>query len=307
MKRSILLFLIPWLFQPALVYAQASKKTEAVLTVAVIGDYGVCSPHAPRGYHAGCRDSVAVARMVREWNPAFVLTTGDNSYDKGLAREIPGDQAPYSYFIHRSRFFPALGNHDWGHGEGHTPSVDATLRYFRMPHRYYLVRVGDLVTFYLLDTNPEEPDGDGPSGTQARWFFDSVRKARTTWQLAFNHQPPTSTCKDGLFDGSPGAWGDYRWIGSPGIDLVFSGHNHVYERMIRSAYNAPSLLTYIVVGTGGAQLDSDCGNPVLGQQKLIIQKHGAVRLTITRQEIVGEFFEPGSAAPLDRFVLPKTR
>ena len=82
---------------------------------AVIGDYG-----------SGGLAELAVANMIHNWDPDFVITVGDNNYPLGEAETIDpnvgqfysqyiypysGDYSPPTISI--NRFFPTLGNHDW--------------------------------------------------------------------------------------------------------------------------------------------------------------------------------------------------
>ena len=81
---------------------------------AVIGDYGSNTINEER-----------VADLVASWQPAFVITTGDNNYDRGAASTIDRNIGQYySQFIGNyqgqygdgsptNRFWPSLGNHDW--------------------------------------------------------------------------------------------------------------------------------------------------------------------------------------------------
>lgn len=80
----------------------------------VIGDYGVDNAK-----------EAAVAAVVADWDPDFVITTGDNNYPDGEAATIDQNIGQYySQFIGNyqgsygqgspsNRFWPSLGNHDW--------------------------------------------------------------------------------------------------------------------------------------------------------------------------------------------------
>src|SRR5690349_12182306 len=96
---------------------------------AVIGDYGFDGPN-----------EAAVAALVKSWDPAFVITVGDNNYDSGSASTIDANIGKhYHEFIGNyagayqpgsatNRFFPALGNHDWA-----TAGAQPYLNYFTLP------------------------------------------------------------------------------------------------------------------------------------------------------------------------------
>src|SRR5689334_25263245 len=81
---------------------------------AAIGDYG-----------SGSSNEMAVANLVKSWNPDFIITLGDNNYPDGAASTIDSRIGQYfhSYISPyagsygggstTNQFFPALGNHDW--------------------------------------------------------------------------------------------------------------------------------------------------------------------------------------------------
>src|SRR3954464_7686127 len=82
---------------------------------AVIGDYGADQPAEGD-----------VAALVKSWNPDYILTVGDNNYPTGSASTMDLNIGQYYHdFIYpyvgnygagatTNRFFPTLGNHDWG-------------------------------------------------------------------------------------------------------------------------------------------------------------------------------------------------
>src|SRR5436305_5661535 len=99
-------------------------------TFAVIGDYGF-----PVG-----RDE-QVAAMVKSWDPALVLTVGDNNYPTGSADTIDYNigrlyhdyiynyQGDFGAGSPTRRFLPALGNHDWGEPDTNADGVAAYTNY----------------------------------------------------------------------------------------------------------------------------------------------------------------------------------
>lgn len=86
------------------------------ITFAIIGDYGF----SDLGPYEG-----DVAALVKNWNPDFIITTGDNNYDFGGEDTIDKNIGQYYHkFISPyfgaygpgatvNRFFPSMGNHDW--------------------------------------------------------------------------------------------------------------------------------------------------------------------------------------------------
>lgn len=205
---------------------------------AVIGDYGQAGP--------GLQE---VAEMVLDWQPDFILTTGDNNYPKGEADSIDENigqyfhsyiypyQGSHGHGADKNRFFPTLGNHDWNTGEAQ-PYLD----YFNLPgnERYYDFTWGPL-HFFALDSDSREPDGVGRSSVQAAWLKEALIGSTSPWQIVYGHHPPFSSGRHGGTDWMN--WPFAAW----GADVLLSGHDHTYERL-----EAEGLLQF-VNGLGGAR------------------------------------------------------
>src|SRR5258706_161868 len=88
--------------------------------IGVIGDFGA----AAEGPTAASNE-LAVANLVKRWNPDFIVSLGDNNYPGGAALTIDPNigqfyheyifpyQGAYGSGAATNRFFPCLGNHDW--------------------------------------------------------------------------------------------------------------------------------------------------------------------------------------------------
>ena len=108
--------------------------------IGVIGDYG-----------SGTANELAVANLVKSWNPDFIMTVGDNNYPYGEASTI--DQNVGQFFHDyifpytgaygsgaiSNRFFPSVGNHDCCFPNPTPTGYDPYLAYFTLPgnERYY--------------------------------------------------------------------------------------------------------------------------------------------------------------------------
>jgi hypothetical protein len=204
---------------------------------AVISDLGEAGPIAEQ-----------VADLVKSWEPEFIVTGGDNNFPHGEAATIDDNIGQYYHeYIHpyqgsygegaeTNRFFPILGNHDWD-APGATPHFD----YFTLPgnERYYHV-VREPVAIYALNSMPGEPDGIDQESAQAAWLQQEMAASDTCWNLVFFHHTAYTS----------GHRGSSEWMRWPypewGADATFSGHNHVYERVMRDGF------PYITTGLGGA-------------------------------------------------------
>lgn len=243
------------------------------LRFAVIGDYG-----------SGNANAADVAELVKGWDPAFILTTGDNNYPSGAAATIDENVGQfYHAYIHpyqgtygegaqTNRFFPTLGNHDWDTA-GAAPYLD----YFTLPgnERYYDLMWGP-VHLFALDSDSREPDGVGASSTQALWLQDQLEASSAPWKIVFMHHPPYSSGLHGSVDWM--RWPFEAW----GADVVISGHDHTYERIVLDGF------PYFINGVGGGAIYYFT-TPVPGSQVRYNDDYGAMRVQATETTLQFEF------------------
>lgn len=240
---------------------------------AVIGDYGT-----------GSSAESGVASEVKSWNPDFIITTGDNNYGSGAADTIdPNIGQFYHDYIGNytgsfgagsasNRFFPSLGNHDWG-----TPGAQPYLDYFTLPgnERYYDFTKGP-VEFFVIDSDGNEPDGTSSTSVQAQWLHSELAASTAHWKLVYFHHPAYSS-------GPHGSTTDMQWpFQQWGASAVLSGHDHIYERLIEN--NLP----YFVNGLGGASVYS-IGSPVAGSQVRYNADYGAMLVTADDTQLTFQF------------------
>ena len=257
-----------------------------VLRFAVIGDFGLDG--APEA---------SVAARVSSWDPALVLTVGDNNYFTGAAETIDanigkhyrGFIAPYvggfGVGAAENRFFPCPGNHDW-----QTGSLQAYLDYFTLPgnERYYSVRRGE-VEFFMLDSDYREPDGLTPTQAQGQWLEAALAGSDASFRVVAMHHAPHSS---GLHGGLPAMrWPYADW----GADLVLAGHDHDYERLVVDG------LPYVVVGTSGAALRKFV-TEAPGSQRGHADGFGALRIEASASALTVDFVDDGGAR-IDRLTL----
>jgi len=173
---------------------------------------------------------------------------GDNNYPDGEASTIDENigqyfqayiypyRGTYGPGAQQNRFFPALGNHDWNTG-----TIEAYLDYFELPgnERYYEFQAGP-VHFYVLDSDPHEPDGRRKDSPQAGWLEERLDASAAPWKLVFLHHSPFSSSL------SHGGDREMQWpYAGWGADAVITGHSHLYERLQRDG------IPVFVNGLGG--------------------------------------------------------
>ena len=92
---------------------------------------------------------------------------------------------------------------------------------------------------FALDSDDREPDGVGRSSDQAAWLQENLAASSATWNIVSFHHAPYSSAMHGGTDWM--RWHFKDW----GADAVFSGHDHVYERLMIQD------MAYFVNGLGG--------------------------------------------------------
>ncbi len=252
-----------------------SRCLLASANFAVIGDFGDAGP-----------DEKDVADRVKSWNPEFIVTVGDNNYEDGAASTIDANVGQYYHsFIGNysgsygsgadsNRFFPVLGNHDWGNNA--QPYKD----YFTLPgnERYYDFVRGP-VHFFALDSDPSEPDGITSTSTQGQWLHSKLATSTSPWNVVSLHHSPFSS------GANHGSHPDLQWpFKQWGVDAVLAGHDHVYERILKDG------VTYFVDGLGGRPGTHNFrSTPVSGSQFRYNGDHGAMRVNATDTSMTFEF------------------
>ncbi|KAG2497481.1 hypothetical protein HYH03_004634 [Edaphochlamys debaryana] len=195
-----------------------------------------------------------------------LLTTGDNNYYYGDSYTMENhvgkyyQQYIYPYFSFAlpalytgapdrvNRLFPCPGNHDWGRG-----TLKPYLQYFPGAQNsyFYSVKLGDSVEAFLIDSNKQHDTitgyGTKPDGVQGTWLKNALAASSAPWKLVLFHHPPWSSGdhqNNAYMD-----WPFFAW----GAHAVIAGHDHSYERLIRTAGSCRTF-PYIVNGAGGMEL-----------------------------------------------------
>ncbi len=248
---------------------------------AVIGDFGYAGPAAE-----------AVARLVRSWDPDFIVTTGDNNYPNGSAFTFEANvMAYYGDYIESQRFFPSMGNHDWGYYTVNTLPYVKFFDYLPGNKRYYDFVRGP-VHFFMLDSDPREPDGITPESVQGQWLRERMQNSTLPWQVVVFHHAPYSS----------GTHRDTKYMQWPfsawGADLVLTGHDHTYERVHRQG------IVFIVNGVGGHPSLYRFTWVTPGSQIRYNKTHGAVLIEATAERIQGWFYNIHGEL-IDEFVITR--
>jgi hypothetical protein len=212
----------------------------------------------------GTPGQLQLADRMPDEKAALAIHVGDVAYDNGA--EIDFDFrhfAVYKDLLDDIPFYPTLGNHDIRTNLGQ-PYLDA----FHLPtdnaartERYYSFQY-DNVFFVALDSNT------GPSyaqqfgdlrvagSAQGRWLEGELRRARSDpsvdWIVVYFHHPLFSS---GGGIGGHGSDVALRQALQPlidryAVDLVFTGHDHDYERSLPLRCTGERLATALCIVKG---------------------------------------------------------
>lgn len=195
------------------------------LKFAVIGDNGTGEP-----------PQYEIARQMMSSRASFpfdfVLMLGDNMYGSQKAPDFTAKfERPYAPLLEAGvRFYATLGNHDQPTNRSYPP--------FNMAGQRYYSFTRPPAHFFVLDTNLMDR-------TQLAWIDDALARAVDPWKIVYFHHPIYS---DGDRHGSNV---EMRVLLEPmlvryGVTVVFSGHEHVYERT-----RPQKGITYFIEGSSG--------------------------------------------------------
>ncbi len=185
-------------------------------------------------------------------HPAVVVRVGDlvdagtalNHWQSFFAIERP--------LLSSAIYLPARGNHESMNADLSAGTPTNYFNFFAVPsipanEEYYAVRY-DSTLFIGLSTEIAIP------GAQTTWLSNTLDEANNDpsirWKVAFFHRAVYSSGRNTGSSASEIAnW--HPLFRNKGVELVFSGHDHDYERSVVEG------VQYLVIGGGGSQ-----NNPV---------------------------------------------
>lgn len=205
---------------------------------AVIGDSGT-----------GGRAQYTIGRLLAQCRKAFpfdtVLMLGDNLYGSEDAEDYEEKFArPYKELLDGGvKFHAALGNHDEPNQRFYKP--------FNMKEsRYYTFQPADRLRFFAIDSTYANEE-------QLKWLEKELRESESDWKICFFHHPIYSSGR------RHGSDVELREVLEPlfmkyGVDVVFSGHEHFYERL-----KPQNGIAYFISGAAGKLRSGNIGRSEL--------------------------------------------
>ena len=203
----------------------------------VIGDTGT-----------GSRSQYEVAQQIAKAHQSFkfdfAIMLGDNLYgSEGPSAFVNKFEKPYKPLLDAGvKFYASLGNHDEPSQRFYKPFNMDEKRYYSYTKgggALGPLTPGD-VEFFVLDSTYMTPE-------QIDWLKKGLSSSNAKWKIAYFHHPIYSSGE------KHGSEVDLQVLVEPlfvehGVDVVFSGHEHFYERI-----KPQKGITYITQG-GGAKL-----------------------------------------------------
>ncbi len=233
----------------------------------VVGDSGTGQAHQIR-VHKALVDYTEKTKRPLD----LYLHVGDMAYGEGTDEQFQKKFfKPYRQTLRNTVCWASMGNHE-GHtsngNSGKGPFFDA----YVCPQKgeaggvasgsesYYSFDYGDI---HMICLNSHDIDRR-PDGLMARWLERDLAaiKGKAKWIIGFWHHPPyTKGTHDSDSEGQPV---EMRELIMPilekgGVDLVLSGHSHIYERsmLIDGAYATPTTADGVILDDGDGKPDGD--------------------------------------------------
>ncbi len=186
----------------------------------------------------------------------LVLHAGDASSAGTVADYDAEVFAPFRSLLGRAAFYPALGVHD----RAVDPPQPFTDLFYTprngppdLSGRAYAFDRGNAHFVVLDSTAPYQP-----GSSQYTWLLDDLAGTTQLWKIVVLHHPPYSS-------GAGGGDAAAREALVPlfekmGVDLVFTGYDHLYARTYPLLGGHPAAaglrgVVYVVTGGGGEPLD----------------------------------------------------
>jgi hypothetical protein len=192
---------------------------------AVIGDNGT-----------GDRPEFDIAQQMTSARARFpfelVIMLGDNMYGRQQPQDfVDKFERPYAPLLQAGvSFHASLGNHD--------DPGSVSYKGFNMGGARYYSFAKKHVRFLALDSNQLDP-------RQQAWIDSTLQQAEEPWKICYFHHPLYSDA------GRHGSDVSLRVALEPlltkgGVNVVFAGHDHVYERL-----RPQKGIAHFVAGSGG--------------------------------------------------------
>ncbi|NOY43083.1 MAG: metallophosphoesterase family protein [Planctomycetes bacterium] len=239
--------------------------SDAKMRIWVVGDSGT-GDHIQRDVHLAMQEFTQETKRDLD----LYLHVGDMAYGDGTDQQFQHHFFDmYQPTLRNVVCWPTMGNH-----EGHTsrgisgfgPYYDAYVvptaaEAGGLPsgtEAYYSFDIAD-VHFICLDSHDLDRS---PDGAMAKWLVADLEEAQGDWLIAFWHHPPyTKGSHDSDREGQLIEMRSHFMpiLEAAGVDIVLTGHSHIYERsmLIDGAYATPTTAEGVILDDGDGHPEGD--------------------------------------------------
>lgn len=233
---------------------KAGVKSKKPFSFVVLGD----SRSKPKVFKA-------IVKQVNEIDPAIVIANGDL-----VAKGGNIDHWQTQFFdaakdmIDHIPFISAVGDHESDDVDGDEAVLFTHYLFPEKDHLklWFSYNVGNAHFIFLDWRYPFDEE-------MIRWFQEDVKKSNKLWNFVVMHRPAYN------LGGHRAAWGRGVWpdlFRENKIDIVFTGHSHLYERfypMRPESIPDAWAVTYITTGGAGASLYEAIDNHLMAFTKSV--------------------------------------
>ncbi|TJZ56979.1 alkaline phosphatase [Streptomyces piniterrae] len=219
---------------------RAPGAQAAGFTVAAAGDIAEQCTASNRG----C-EHPKTAALMKQLNPAFVLTMGDNQYDDARLKDFQ-NYYDKSWGTFKDKTHPVAGNHETYDPDGELAGYKAYFGSVAYPDgKSYYSFDQDNWHFIALDSNSLD-------SSQLDWLKSDLAANSKKCVAAYWHHPLFSSGEHGNDPVSRPVW---KLLYDAKAELVLNGHDHHYERFAAQDPDGKADkngLVELLAGVGGA-------------------------------------------------------
>jgi hypothetical protein len=251
---------------------------------------------AGAGDIASCdSDKAAATAKLLDQLAGTVFTAGDNAYPKGTAQQFSECYGP-SWGRYKQRTRPTLGNHDF-----ESAQAAPYFNYFGpnagpAGRGYYSY---DLGAWHIVSLS-SVANAVSWGKPQEEWLAKDLAATSSACKLAYWHHPYFSSGKN--HGNSPHMRNLFALLYRFGVDVLVSGHDHIYERFAPQDANAKADargVRQFIAGTGGAPL-YELGVIQPNSEARNNAAHGVIKFTLHATSYDWEFIPIAGQSFSDR-------
>ncbi|XP_058213001.1 purple acid phosphatase 8-like [Rhododendron vialii] len=271
------------------------------LRVLVVGDWG------RKGTHNQSEVAVQMGKTAEEFNPDFIISTGDNFYEDGLTGtdDAAFDESFSNIYTAPSlqkQWYSVLGNHDYRGDALAQLSPILTQRDNKWLCLKSYILDAEIVEFFFVDTTPfEDKYFNDPGDDTYDWrgvvprekylssllkdVDSALRESSAKWKIVVGHHTIKSAGQHGNTVELVAKL--LPILQASDVDLYINGHDHCLQHISDS----DSPLQFLTSGGGSKAWRGDVSwwNPA--EMKFYYDGQGFMTLEVTQTEVGFVFYD----------------